>query len=391
MDFRQQMLTPLQAALTPLMLADAPGAVARGMISGQSLPEAFGSVMTDPTSAEGRVYGEDISGDPLSGFLLELLTDPGLLMGLGAGGLGATLLRGAGKRGPWKGISRKAISPRHRQQRFGMGRERGSPTTHDDSLALLLEKLVREAEPDYPGRVPGIEPEYSSLIGEPSRLLPESNLGIFRTIRGARDPHMTTRFGSTFRGTFPSEASPFGSDLTLNQLRRKGRDIRRSWSIPEVEDIISIAKAGDSPERKEALELLRSLFGNGFGTGGNYSGITSATGRGVKNVGEVRKVLSLRKEINTILYDEGFIDKPMSIHQAVLQEDPQGSIFYGGGSRKVIQQLSPPTLFAHTIKDMGGMSSEELKLLLKRMEREISEASRIRELGGSRAGGRHGF
>mgnify|MGYP003146821056 CR=1 FL=1 len=93
MDFRQQMLTPFQAALAPLMLADAPGAVARGMISGQSLPEAFGSVMADPTSMEGRVYGEDITGDPLSGFLMELLTDPTVLLGLGAGGLGAVLGR----------------------------------------------------------------------------------------------------------------------------------------------------------------------------------------------------------------------------------------------------------------------------------------------------------
>lgn len=94
-EFISALLEPLPAAMAPLAVADAPGAVVRGKLSGQSLSEAFGDVMADPTSMEGRVYGEDVTGDPYSGMVFELLTDPTALASLGTAGLGMALSRRA--------------------------------------------------------------------------------------------------------------------------------------------------------------------------------------------------------------------------------------------------------------------------------------------------------
>lgn len=87
-EFIQGLLEPLMTGMKPLALADAPGAVVRGVASGQPFSEAFSSVMSDPLSMEGRVYGEDVTGDPYSGMIFELLSDPAALAGLGAAGLG---------------------------------------------------------------------------------------------------------------------------------------------------------------------------------------------------------------------------------------------------------------------------------------------------------------
>jgi len=87
-EFIQGLVEPLMTGMRPLALADIPGAVVRGVASGQPFSEAFSSVMSDPLSMEGRVYGEDVTGDPYSGLIFELLTDPAALAGLGAAGLG---------------------------------------------------------------------------------------------------------------------------------------------------------------------------------------------------------------------------------------------------------------------------------------------------------------
>ena len=113
-EFLSSLLGHLQTSMAPMAVADAPGAVARGMISGQSLPEAFSSVSADPFSMEDRVYGEDITGGAGSGMILELLTDPALLLGLGAaglGGVGMALSRGMGSAAgePFENIVRKMI------------------------------------------------------------------------------------------------------------------------------------------------------------------------------------------------------------------------------------------------------------------------------------------
>ena len=87
-EFLAGLLEPLPAAMAPLAIADMPGAVVRGMGAGQPFSEAFGSVMADPTSMEGRVYGEDVTGDPYSGMIYELLTDPAMWLGAGVAGMG---------------------------------------------------------------------------------------------------------------------------------------------------------------------------------------------------------------------------------------------------------------------------------------------------------------
>lgn len=92
-EFIQGLLEPLATGMKPLALADAPGAVVRGMASGQSLSEAFSSV--DPLSMEGRVHGEDITGNPISGLIFDLLSDPATIAGMGTAGLGMALSRRA--------------------------------------------------------------------------------------------------------------------------------------------------------------------------------------------------------------------------------------------------------------------------------------------------------
>lgn len=92
-EFLSGLLEPLPAAMAPLAIADIPGAFVRGKLSGQPFGEAFRGAVADPLSFEGRTYGEDITGDPYSGMLVELLTDPMVLMGAGMGGLGMALAR----------------------------------------------------------------------------------------------------------------------------------------------------------------------------------------------------------------------------------------------------------------------------------------------------------
>lgn len=405
-EFISALLEPLPAAAAPLALADAPGAVVRGKLSGQSLSEAFGSVMADPTSLEGRVYGEDITGDTGSGFILEMLTDPAVLASLGTAGLGATLARRASRKGPWKGVAKAAIDPRYWEDPSGLARGYDSPTQRDDTLAFLLERLVHEIEGDYPGRVPGIEPEYSSILGRYSptkdwlfehplrdRLQPHPppqpppadrmpNTRVFATVRGTGNPGGATHYGADFEaGTAyhgQGDPGPFGSALTLGEAKSRATELSEAWDIQGVKELIAVAKTGEAAKRKDALGMLRDLFGNGFGTDPGHKAIVPdkgaprTPGLGSGKVAHVREILSLRKEINTVLHNEGFIDEPMSIHQAVLQEDPGGGVYYGGGSRDIIQKLSPPHMLAHSIRTKPKASPHDLRKLMIQM----SEAAR---------------
>jgi len=201
-----------------------------------------------------------------------------------------------------------------------------------------------------------------------------------RAIPG-RSPTVTRKWQGIREKGWPYISEQMGRELSPEARMAQESRIDSAATIESVRDLIAEAKAGN----RESLELLLGRFGNGFGSGPEHDAIIPYRGHGAESANDVKAVLSIRKEINSVLYDAGLIDESMTIHEAVLQRrptiaqqsspmdpeyaspedflgdfeatlDPQ--IWSGSRSRDILEELSPLDLNVHTYE--GQLPAERI-------------------------------